>query len=110
MALYWYNTGVWPISLESSSCRMVLNQDGSLQVQTGETEIGQGCDTAYAQMAADAVGVPFGSVHVVSSQDTDGDPLRQRAYASRQTYRGGGFAHQPRRPHRGEDAELTPTG
>ena len=89
MALYWYNTGVWPISLESSSCRMVLNQDGSLQVQTGETEIGQGCDTAYAQMAADAVGVPFGSVHVVSTQDTDVTPYGSGAYASRQTYVGG---------------------
>ena len=42
MAVFWYNTAVWPISLETSSCRMVLNQDGSLQVQLGETEIGQG--------------------------------------------------------------------
>ncbi|WP_312265447.1 molybdopterin cofactor-binding domain-containing protein, partial [Oscillibacter sp.] len=42
LAVFWYNTAVWPISLESSSCRMVLNQDGSLQFQTGETEIGQG--------------------------------------------------------------------
>lgn len=52
-AVFWYNTAVWPISLETSSCRMVLNQDGSLQVQLGETEIGQGADTAYTQMAAD---------------------------------------------------------
>ena len=89
MALYWYNTGVWPISLESSSCRMVLNQDGSVQVQTGETEIGQGCDTAYAQMAADAVGLPFDKVHVVTVQDTDTTPYGSGAYASRQTYVGG---------------------
>ena len=45
MAVFWYNTAVWPISLESSSCRMVLNQDGSFQLQLGETEIGQ---SAYA--------------------------------------------------------------
>lgn len=89
MALFWYNTAVWPISLESSSCRMVLNQDGSIQVQTGETEIGQGCDTAYAQMAADAVGIPFEDVHVVSTQDTDVTPFGLGAYASRQTYIGG---------------------
>ena len=89
MALFWYNTAVWPISLESSSCRMVLNQDGSIQVQTGETEIGQGCDTAYAQMAADAVGIPFEDVHVVSTQDTDITPFGLGAYASRQTYIGG---------------------
>ena len=89
MALFWYNTAVWPISLESSSCRMVLNQDGSIQVQTGETEIGQGCDTAYAQMAADAVGIPFEDVHIVSTQDTDVTPFGTGAYASRQTYIGG---------------------
>lgn len=89
VAVFWYNTAVWPISLESSSCRMVLNQDGSLQFQTGETEIGQGCDTAYSQMVADAVGVPFESVHVVSAQDTDVTPFGTGAYASRQTYIGG---------------------
>ena len=89
MALFWYNTAVWPISLESSSCRMVLNQDGSVQVQTGETEIGQGCDTAYAQMAADVIGIPFEDVHVVSTQDTDVTPFGTGAYASRQTYVGG---------------------
>ena len=33
IAAFWYNTAVWPISLESSSCRMVLNQDGSIQIQ-----------------------------------------------------------------------------
>ncbi len=89
LAVFWYNTAVWPISLESSSCRMVLNQDGSLQFQTGETEIGQGCDTAYSQMVADAVGIPLEDVHVVSTQDTDVTPFGTGAYASRQTYVGG---------------------
>ena len=89
MAVFWYNTAVWPISLESASCRMVLNQDGSFQVQVGETEIGQGADTAFAQMAADAVGVPVEKVHVVSCQDTDVTPFGTGAYASRQTYTAG---------------------
>lgn len=89
MAVFWYNTAVWPISLESSSCRMVLNQDGSIQLQMGETEIGQGADTAFAQMAAEALGIPFASVHVISTQDTDVTPFGLGAYASRQTYIGG---------------------
>ena len=89
LAVFWYNTAVWPIALESSSCRMVLNQDGSLQFQTGETEIGQGCDTAFSQMVADAVGVPLEDVHVISTQDTDVTPYGTGAYASRQTYIGG---------------------
>ena len=89
IAVFWYNTGVWPISLETSACRMVLNQDGSIQVQVGETEIGQGADTAFAQMAAETLGIPFGMVHVVSSQDTDVTPFGTGAYASRQTYMAG---------------------
>lgn len=89
MAVFWYNTAVWPISLETSSCRMVLNQDGSLQVQLGETEIGQGADTAYSQMTADVLGVPLEAVHIVSCQDTDITPFGTGAYASRQTYTAG---------------------
>ncbi len=89
IAVFWYNTAVWPISLESASCRMVLNQDGSLQVQLGETEIGQGADTAYTQMTADVLGVPLENVHVVSCQDTDVTPFGTGAYASRQTYTAG---------------------
>ena len=89
IAVFWYNTAVWPISLETSSCRMMMNPDGSFQVQLGETEIGQGADTAYTQMAADVVGVPIDKVHVVSCQDTDVTPFGTGAYASRQTYTAG---------------------
>jgi xanthine dehydrogenase molybdenum-binding subunit len=89
MSLVWYNTAVWPISLESSSCRMTLNQDGSVQMQLGETEIGQGADTVFAQMAADTLDIPFENVHVASTQDTDVTPFGTGAYGSRQTYVGG---------------------
>lgn len=86
MAAFWYNTAVYPISLEHSSCRMVLNQDGSIQLQVGETEIGQGADTAYAQMASETLGIDYKDVHVISCQDTDITPFGTGAYASRQTY------------------------
>ena len=90
IAPFWYNTAVWPISLEHSSCRMVLNQDGSIQLQVGETEIGQGADTAYSQMAAEVLGLAdYRDVHVVSCQDTDVTPFGLGAYASRQTYTAG---------------------
>ena len=89
MAVFWYNTAVWPISLESSSSRLVLNQDGSVSLQLGETEIGQGADTAFSQMAAEAIGIRVEDVHVVSCQDTDVTPFGTGAYASRQTYVGG---------------------
>nr|WP_315035409.1 xanthine dehydrogenase subunit XdhA [uncultured Lachnoanaerobaculum sp.] len=89
MATFWYNTAVWPISLESSSSRMVLNQDGSVTLQLGETEIGQGADTAFSQMAAEVLGIRADEVHVVSNQDTDITPFGTGSYASRQTYVGG---------------------
>jgi len=86
MAIFWYTAGVWPSSVETSSCRMALNQDGSVQLQLGETEIGQGADTAFTQMTADALGVPMRDVHIVTTQDTDVTPFGLGAYASRQTY------------------------
>ncbi|MDR1955521.1 MAG: xanthine dehydrogenase molybdenum-binding subunit XdhA [Treponema sp.] len=94
MALFWYNTGVWPISIEVSSCRMALNQDGSVQVQLGETEIGQGSDTVFAQMTSETLGIPLEQVQVVSTQDTDITPFGTGAYGSRQSYVGGMAVHK----------------
>ena len=86
MAIFSYKTGVYPISLETASCRMILNQDGTAQLQMGATEIGQGGDTVFSQMAAEASGLRFEDVHIVSFQDTDVAPFDTGAYASRQTY------------------------
>ncbi len=85
-AVFWYNTAVWPIALETAGCRMVVNQDGSVQVQVGDTELGQGADTAFSQMAAETLGLPFEKIHILSCQDTDVTPFGTGAYASRQTY------------------------
>ena len=85
-AVYWYNTGVYPISLETSSCRMIVSEDGSISLQLAETEIGQGADTVFSQMAADALGMKLEDIHIISTQDTDVAPFGQGAYASRQTY------------------------
>ncbi len=86
VSTYWYNTSVYPISLETSSCRMVLNQDGSVQFQISETEIGQGADTVAAQMTAEILGIPLDKVHPVSCQDTDIAPFGTGVYASRGTF------------------------
>ena len=86
MAIFCYKTGVYPISLETASCRMILNQDGSMQLQMGATEIGQGADTVFTQMAAEVTGISEDKVNVLSTQDTDVSPFDTGAYASRQTY------------------------
>lgn len=86
MAIFCYKTGVYPIALETAACRMILNQDGSVQVQMGATEIGQGADTVFTQMAAETLGISEDKIYVLSTQDTDISPFDTGAYASRQTY------------------------
>ncbi|MDO4582283.1 MAG: xanthine dehydrogenase molybdenum-binding subunit XdhA [Bacillota bacterium] len=86
MGIFCYKTGVYPISLETSSARMVLNQDGTAQLHLGATEIGQGADTVFAQMAAEASGLATEDIYVATVQDTDVAPFDTGAYASRQTY------------------------
>ncbi|NCB05169.1 MAG: xanthine dehydrogenase molybdenum-binding subunit XdhA, partial [Clostridia bacterium] len=89
MAMFCYKTGVHPISLETAGCRMTLNQDGSVMIQMGATEIGQGADTVFTQMAAQALGITEDRIYLESTQDTDISPFDTGAYASRQTYVGG---------------------
>ncbi|EGO65955.1 xanthine dehydrogenase subunit XdhA [Acetonema longum] len=89
-ACFYYGTATWPVGLELAGARIVLNQDGSVQLQVGATEIGQGSDTVFAQMTAEILGIPLDWVHVVSVQDTDITPFDTGSYASRQTYVSGG--------------------
>jgi xanthine dehydrogenase molybdenum-binding subunit len=86
VACFSYASGTYPVCLEIAGARIILNQDGSVHVQVGATEIGQGSDTVVAQMAAETLGIPFEKVHVVSTQDTDVAPFDTGAYASRQAY------------------------
>ena len=86
MALFTYKSNVYPISLETASCRMALHEDGRVTVQMGATEIGQGADTAFTQIAAESIGLPVSAIDIQSTQDTDVTPFDTGAYASRQTY------------------------
>ena len=86
MACFSYASGTYPVALELAGARIVMNQDGSVQLQLGATEIGQGSDTVFAQMVAEVLGLPMYMVHVISTQDTDITPFDTGSYASRQTY------------------------
>jgi xanthine dehydrogenase molybdenum-binding subunit len=86
MSIFMYKVGVYPISLETSSARMILNQDGSIQVELSATEIGQGADTVFTQMASETTGITPDKVYIVSTQDTDLAPFDTGAYASRQSF------------------------
>ncbi len=86
VAFFVYKTAVAPFALETATAALTLNQDGSVQLQMGATEIGQGADTVFSQMAAEAIGIDTEDVHITSFQDTDVTPYDSGAYASRQTY------------------------
>lgn len=86
MACLSYGSGTHPVGLEIAGARIVLNQDGSIQLMVGATEIGQGSDTVLSQMAAETIGIPPEMVHLISEQDTEVSPFDTGSYASRQTY------------------------
>lgn len=81
-----YASGTYPVCVEIAGARIVLNQDGTVHVMVGATEIGQGSDTVVAQMVAETLGIPYAAVQVVQAQDTDVTPFDTGAYASRQAY------------------------
>ncbi len=60
-------------------------EDGTLLLNTGAVDIGQGSNTALAQMCAQALQVPMDRV-AIASPDTDGSPYNWGTTASRVTY------------------------
>ena len=64
-----------------------LNEDGSYTLALGCTDMGTGCDTVMAQIAADCLNTPMDNI-VVFSVDTDISPYDSGSYASATTYTG----------------------
>lgn len=62
-----------------------LLEDGTVALNTGATDIGQGSDTVLSQMCAEALQVPLESISL-ASPDTDGSPYNWGTTASRVTY------------------------
>ncbi|ANC40768.1 xanthine dehydrogenase molybdenum-binding subunit XdhA [Hafnia alvei] len=86
VACFSYGSNTYPVGVEIAGARMLLNQDGTVNLQIGATEIGQGSDTVFAQMAAETLGIPFEHIRVISTQDTDITAYDPGAFASRQSY------------------------
>lgn len=78
VACFSYTSNTWPVGVEIAGARLLMNQDGTINVQSGATEIGQGADTVFSQMVAETVGVPVSDVRVISTQDTDVTPFDSR--------------------------------
>ena len=65
-----------------------MREDGSVVVQTGVTEIGQGSTTVLTQMTAEALAVPYEQVTVYTA-DTGTTPYDFGTVSSRGTFVGG---------------------
>ena len=65
-----------------------VEPDGSITVQTGTTASGQGHETAFAQVASEALGVPLEKINVVTS-DTGVVASGDGSYGSRSLQLGG---------------------
>ncbi len=87
MATAMQGSGVASFELGGASIK--LNEDGSFNVMTGATDIGQGSDTILAQIAAEALGVDMGKI-IMHSVDTDSSVFDYGSYASSTTYISGG--------------------
>lgn len=79
------NVGIGKGLPDEASAAVERYPDGTITVFVGATDMGQGSDTVMAQIAADTLGVPIGTVSVVSS-DTDRCPDAGMTTASRQTF------------------------
>ena len=86
VACFSYGSNTYPAGVEVSGARLVMNQDATVNLQVSATEIGQGADTVFAQMAADVLCIPDSWVRTISTQDTDVSPFDPGAFASRQSY------------------------
>lgn len=62
-----------------------VREDGSVNLTTGSTELGQGSNTVLAQIAAEELGIPLQDITVFNG-DTETCPYDVGAIASRQTH------------------------
>jgi CO/xanthine dehydrogenase Mo-binding subunit len=69
-----------------SSAVLRFNEDATVNLEIGAQELGQGAFTVAAQMAAQALGVPYGWVRVSAPIDTKYSPYEWQTVASRITW------------------------
>ncbi|MDM8555359.1 xanthine dehydrogenase family protein molybdopterin-binding subunit [Desulfococcaceae bacterium HSG7] len=65
-----------------------IGRDGRITVYHGESDMGQGQKTTFAQIAAERLGVPLEMIHV-ADVDTDISPFGLGSFATRGTLMGG---------------------
>jgi 4-hydroxybenzoyl-CoA reductase alpha subunit len=79
------NYPIYPNEMPQSAVQMQIDRSGRVAVFSGASEIGQGCDSVVAYIAAEELGVPLEWVRVLRG-DTDFTPVDLGAYSSRVTF------------------------
>lgn len=79
------NYPIYPNDMPQSAVQMQVDRSGRVAVFSGASEIGQGCDSLVALIAAEELGVPLEHVRVLRG-DTDFTPVDLGAYSSRVTF------------------------
>jgi aerobic carbon-monoxide dehydrogenase large subunit len=80
VAMFVEKSGLGPFD----GVRVTVDESGAVEVVTGSASVGQGMETAMAQICADALGVDYARVRVVHGQ-TDRIAFGMGAFASRVT-------------------------
>jgi CO/xanthine dehydrogenase Mo-binding subunit len=82
-ALAMQGSGIAKVDMGAASVK--VNEDGSVNLHLGATDLGTGSDTIMAQIVAETLDIPVEKV-IVYSSDTDMTPFDVGAYASSTTY------------------------
>ena len=72
-------------NVDVGSATIKLNEDGTYLLSVAAADMGTGCDTILAQMAAESLDCPLEDI-AVSGADTDTSPYDSGSYASSTTY------------------------
>jgi len=78
-------TGNYPAMPEFATVRIEYNEDGTVHVNHGMSELGQGSNTVMAIVASEELGIPYESILVNPHVDTENSPWDRGTHASRGT-------------------------
>ena len=83
MGMAMQGSGITSVDVGSASLK--INDDGFYTLSIGAADMGTGCDTILAQIAAEVLECPIDNVTVLGA-DTDSSPYDSGSYASSTTY------------------------
>lgn len=91
MAAAPHGSSLYGIMPDTCGVMLKMNEDGSLTMFTGVSDMGNGSNTVQAMLVSEELGIPMENIAIVKT-DTETTMFDVGAYASRGTYVGGNAA------------------